>query len=453
MFEHHQKLIADTNPLRISGELSSVTGTSMLARHLPACVGGVCAVRTRAGQVIRAQVVGFREDQTVLMPLQSLDGAAAGDRVWTEPALHRVPVGPALLGRVVDGMGRAIDRPERIHPEDFYPVYADAPPPLTRKSVDEPLGTGVRAIDSLLTIGRGQRIGIFSGTGVGKSVLLGMISRYTAADVAVVALAGERGREVMDFISKDLGPDGMKRTVMVVSTSDESPVMRVRACFVATAIAEYFRDRGQHVLLMIDSLTRLAMAQRQIGLAAGEPPATKGYPPSVFGLLPQLLERSGRTQQGSITGVYSVLVEGDDINEPISDAVRGILDGHIWLSRPLAGKGHYPAVDALNSISRLMVDVTDAEHQQAARRVRQLLGTWSEIEDLVNIGAYAPGSNPQFDLTIQMKPHIDQFLQQGMHDRVDFAQARAELMRLGAAIDSAEQKLKRHSKAKAAVGV
>lgn len=453
MFEHHQKLIADTNPIRITGELSSVTGTSMLARHLPASVGAICAMRAGGGQVIRAQVIGFREDQTVLMPLHSPEGMAAGDRIWTEPALNRVPVGSALLGRVVDGMGRGIDGQGRIHAEDFYPVYADAPPPLTRRPVDEPLGTGVRAIDALMTIGRGQRIGIFSGTGVGKSVLLGMISRYTAADVAVIALAGERGREVVDFINKDLGPEGMKRTVMVVSTSDESPVMRVRACFVATAIAEYFRDQGQHVLLMIDSLTRLAMAQRQIGLAAGEPPATKGYPPSVFALLPQLLERSGRTQQGSITGVYSVLVEGDDINEPISDAVRGILDGHVWLCRSLAGKGHYPAVDVLNSISRLMVDVTDPEHQQAARRVRQLLGTWSEIEDLVNIGAYAPGSNPQFDLTIQMKPHIDQFLQQGMRDCVSFAQARAELMRLGVAIASAEQKLNRRSNAKAAVGV
>ncbi len=441
MFEHHRQLIEKMNPIRLVGELASVAGINMLARGLPASIGSLCTVRTRQGGRIKAQVVGFRDECTVLMPLQETSGAAAGDTVWSEPTMHQVPVGPALLGRVVDGLGKPIDHRARIHPEQFYPVYHDAPAPLSRTMIDQPLSTGIRAMDAMLTVGTGQRIGIFSGTGVGKSVLLGMISRFTSADVTVVALVGERGREVKDFINKELGTDGMKKAVMVVSTSDEPAVMRVRACFVATAIAEYFRDQGNHVMLLVDSLTRLAMAQRQIGLAAGEPPASKGYTPSVFSLLPQLLERAGKTEKGSITGFYAVLVEGDDINEPISDAVRGTLDGHVWLSRSLAGKGHYPAIDTLNSISRLMVDVVDEQHLEAAQRIRGVLGTWFEIEDLVNIGAYASGSNAQFDLAIQMKPQIDRFLQQRMNERVDYDQARSSLLQLSQAIVAAEEKL------------
>ncbi len=452
MFEHHRELIARLNPIRIEGKLTSMSGINMLVKDLPAELSSMCAVRTRSGQTIEAQVVGFRDGATILMPLQDAGGAAEGDRVWSEPTMHRVPVGESLLGRVVNGLGRPIDQGPRIHAEQYYPVYNEAPAPFSRQRIDEPLSTGVRVIDGLLTVGTGQRLGIFSSTGVGKSVLLGMISRFTSADVTVVALVGERGREVKDFIHKDLGPEGMARTVMVVSTSDESPVMRVRASFVATAIAEYFRDQGKHVLLLVDSLTRMAMAQRQIGLAAGEPPASKGYTPSVFSLLPQLLERAGRSERGSITGFYSVLVEGDDINEPISDAVRGILDGHVWLSRSLAGKGHYPAIDTLNSISRLMVDVVDEAQREAAQRVRRVLGTWFEIEDLVNIGAYAAGSNPQFDLAIQSKPKIDQFMQQAMDEQISFEQTHRALLQLSRSIAETEHKLKAQPARGAAVG-
>jgi flagellum-specific ATP synthase len=303
------------------------------------------------------------------------------------------------------------------------------------------LVTGIRSMDLMMTIGGGQRVGIFAGTGVGKSVLLGMIARNTAADVTVVALVGERGREVGDFLRKDLGEEGLRRTVLVVSTSDESPVMRVRACFLATAVAEYFRDLGNDVLLLMDSTTRMAMAQRQIGLAAGEPPATKGYTPSVFALLPRLLERAGHTDRGSITGLYTVLVEGDDINEPISDAVRGILDGHVWLARELANRGHYPAVSVLESISRVMPDLVSAEHLAAAQNVKQVLAVWADIEDLVNIGAYASGSNNEFDVSVEMKPRIDELLRQGIEERAPFAESGEALLVLDAEINALRSRL------------
>jgi len=338
-----------------------------------------------------------------------------------------------------------------VHGEQHYPLIRGAPPAMHRRVIDEPLGTGIRSIDALLTVGRGQRLGIFAGTGVGKSILMGMIARYTSADVTVVALVGERGREVGDFLRKDLGDEGLKRSVVVVSTSDESPVLRVRATFLATAVAEYFRDQGNDVLLLVDSLTRLAMAQRQISLAAGEPPATKGYTPSVFAMLPQLLERSGRTEQGSITGFYTVLVEGDDINEPISDAVRGTLDGHVWLSRSLANRGHYPAVSVLESISRVMIDVVDSEHLAAARRVGRILASWGDIEDLVNIGAYAAGSNADYDLALQGKPLIDAFLRQQIEERVDFADSRKELLSLDGELARLAEKIGAN-KQSAAVG-
>lgn len=437
MFQPHRRLLETLNPIRLTGRLKAVTGLTLAVEGLPAAVGSLCSVCTRGGRTVAAQVIGVRDDRTLLMPLHEVHGVAVGDKVHSQPGMQHIPVGPALLGRIINGLGRPIDQHGRIHPADFYPAYSDAPPPLRRCPIDRPLATGVRAIDSLLTIGAGQRIGIFSGAGVGKSVLLGMVSRFTAADVAVVALVGERGREVGDFINKDLGPEALRKTVMVVSTSDESPVMRVRACFVATAVAEYFRDQGAHVLLLMDSLTRLAMAQRQIGLAGGEPPASKGYTPSVFSLLPRLLERAGKTERGSMTGFYTVLVEGDDQNEPVSDAVRGILDGHIWLSRSLAGKAHYPAIDVLNSISRLMVDVVDEEQLRAAQLVRSVLGAWSEVEDLVNIGAYAAGSNPQFDLAVKMKPAVDEFLQQGMNERLNYDHSRAALLQLAERIRAA----------------
>ncbi|MCG3137971.1 MAG: putative ATP synthase YscN [Phycisphaerae bacterium] len=440
MLGRYQQVVEALNPIRVVGRVVAVTGLLVRAEGLRVSIGAMCQIRTAAGPRIMCQVVGFRDDQALLMPLAETQGVAENDLVYSEPSMQLVAVGDALLGRVLNGLGQPLDGGTPIHPEAFYPVLMNAPPAMGRQVIDQPLGTGIRVIDSMLTIGTGQRIGIFAGTGVGKSVLLGMVSRYTSADVAVIALVGERSREVLDFIQKELGPDGLRKAVLVVSTSDESPIMRVRACFVATAIAEYFRDQGQQVLLLMDSLTRLAMAQRQIGLAAGEPPATKGYTPSVFALLPRLLERAGRTPRGSITGVYSVLVEGDDINEPISDAVRGILDGHIWLSRNLAGKGHYPAVDTLNSISRLMVDVVDKPHYQAAQVVRRVLGTWNDIEDLVNIGAYAKGTNPRFDVAIDMKPSIDRFLMQAIEDRAELATSRTGLIQLADAISVAEQK-------------
>jgi FliI/YscN family ATPase len=328
-----------------------------------------------------------------------------------------------------------------VHPTSYYPVYRPAPKALLRPRISEPIATGIRSMDAMMTTGRGQRMGLFAGTGVGKSVLIGMIARHTDADVAVVALVGERGREVNDFIEKDLGPEGRKKAVLVVSTSDESPVLRVRAGFVATAVAEYFRDRGRNVLLLMDSVTRLAMAQRQIGLAAGEPPATKGYTPSVFALFPQLLERAGRTDRGSVTGFYSVLVEGDDINDPIGDSVRGVLDGHVWLSRRLASQSHYPAVSVTDSISRVMPDVVDELHMHAARTVRRVLATWNEIEDLVNIGAYASGSNPQFDAVIQTRPAVMSSLQQTIAEQVTFAQTREQLLAVAQLIEQTQQKL------------
>jgi len=314
---------------------------------------------------------------------------------------------------------------------------------LYRKRIHHPIATGVRAIDALTTIGTGQRMGLFAGTGVGKSVLMGMIARNTDADVVVCGLVGERGREVNEFLDKNLGEQGRAKSVVVISTSDESPVLRVRAGFVATAVAEYFRDRGRHVLLVMDSVTRLAMAQRQIGLSAKEPPATKGYTPSVFGMLPQLLERAGQTDRGSITGIYTVLVEADDINDPIGDAVRGILDGHLWLSRALSAKAHYPAISVTESISRVMPDVVDDQHLAAARTVIRALATWNEIEDLVNIGAYALGSNPQFDAVIQTRPVILSFLQQSMDERVGFAQSRKQLLTVAQQIEETLARLAR----------
>ena len=361
MFAGQAALIEHANTLRVSGRVAEVTGLSVVAEGLRIPVGSMCEIRRSAAEPVAAQVVGLSGARSFLMTLQDPLGVAAGDSVTSSAGLGHVAVGLEMLGCVLDGMGRPIGERKRFTAEAHYPVYRAAPTMQERVPIDKVVSTGVRSIDAMHTLGGGQRLGIFAGTGVGKSVLMGMIARYTSADVAVVALVGERGREVGDFLRKDLGEAGLSRSVLVVSTSDQSPVMRVRAGFVATAVAEYFRDLGNDVLLMMDSTTRMAMAQRQIGLSAGEPPTTKGYPPSVFSLLPQLVERSGRTKAGSITGLYTVLVEGDDINEPISDAMRGILDGHVWLGRDLANRGHYPAVAVLESISRVMADVVDTE--------------------------------------------------------------------------------------------
>jgi len=430
LIDHKIEMVRQERFAVVTGRVSELTGLVALAEGLPLPVGSMCRIHRSVAGPAPAQIVGFKDDCAVLMPLVSPLGIARGDAVRSTMAMRHVPVGRQLLGRVLNGLGRPSDAGPALAAEAHYAVYAAPPPALSRSPIDRPLPTGIRSIDGMVTVGGGQRLGVFAGTGVGKSVLMGMIARHTGADVSVIALVGERGREVGDFLRRDLGEAGRQRTVLVVSTSDESPVLRVRACFVATAVAEYFRDQGAHVLLMMDSLTRMAMAQRQIGLAAGEPPTTKGYPPSVFSLMPQLLERAGRTDRGSITGLYTVLVEGDDINEPISDAARGFLDGHVWLSRALANRGHYPAVSVLESVSRVMSDVVDERHAAAARTVRRLMAVWADIEDMVNIGAYTPGANAEYDLVIRMKPKIDAFLQQAVGDPSAPADTRDRLIEL-----------------------
>lgn len=441
LFTTAKQLIDSGRFVRTVGRVREVTGLTVVADGLALSIGSMCQIERSQHAPIPAQVVGIENDRVCLMPFGEPLGVSVNDPVASTANLQNIPVGRQMLGCVLNGLGQPIGEKKKFAPEAYYPVYRDAPSALSRRPVENVLSTGVRSIDAMHTIGGGQRLGIFAGTGVGKSVLLGMIARFTEADVAVVALVGERGREVGDFIRKDLGEQGLERSVMVVSTSNESPVMRVRAGFVATAVAEYFRDCGKNVLLLLDSTTRIAMAQRQIGLAAGEPPTTKGYPPSVFSLLPQLCERSGRTETGSITGLYTVLVEGDDINEPISDALRGILDGHLWLSRDLANRGHFPAVSVLDSISRVMTDVVDAEHLAAAASVRRVLAVWSDIEDLVNIGAYTPGTSVEFDVAVRMKPAIDVFLQQPMADEARFDGSRDGLVKLAEEIDAVRKSL------------
>jgi flagellum-specific ATP synthase len=453
IFAHQIEAVRQGVSELLVGQVTGTSGLTLEVAEFSAPVGSLCTVVNRAGRRIPAQVVGFRGVLTLLMPLGATVGISRGDEAICESSLQSAGVGRGMLGRVINGLGLPIDGKGPLHVEQHYPLTRQGPPAMDRRRIDEPLATGVRAIDAMTTVGLGQRLGIFAGTGVGKSVLMGMMSRYTSADVVVVALVGERGREVGDFLSKDLGARGLQRSVVVVSTSDESPVLRMRACFLATAVAEYFRDQGNNVLLLMDSVTRLAMAQRQIGLAAGEPPATKGYPPSVFAMLPQLLERSGRTQRGSITGFYTVLVEGDDITEPIADATRGILDGHVWLSRALANRGHYPAVSVLDSISRVMVDVVDKEHRQAAQTVKRVLATWQDIEDLVNIGAYAAGTNPQFDLAVFGKPLIDEFLQQGVEEGVTMDQVRNGLLNLARVLNQKTKQLQDEAKTRQPAGV
>lgn len=441
LFVSHRALLKRARTCRITGRVVEVTGLTVVAEGLALPVGSLCEIERAGDAPIAAQVVGARGDRAIMMTLQEPLGMGVGDPVTSKVGLQYVPVGRQMLGSVLDGMGRPIGGRTDYTVEAHYPVYADAPPALSRRPIQRAIATGIRSIDALHTVGGGQRMGIFAGTGVGKSVLMGMIARYTSADVIVVALIGERGREVGDFLRKDLGDEGLERSVLVVSTSDESPVLRVRAAFVATAVAEYFRDRGSDVLLLTDSTTRMAMAQRQIGLSAGEPPTTKGYPPSVFSLLPKLLERSGQTERGSITGLYTVLVEGDDITEPVSDAIRGTLDGHVWLSRDLANRGHYPAVSVLDSISRVMVDVVDKEHNAAAATIRRVLAVWHDIEDLVNLGAYTTGTNVEFDVAVRMKPAIDDFLRQPIERRASLPETREGLLTLATDIEALRTKL------------
>ncbi|QOJ14269.1 MAG: FliI/YscN family ATPase [Planctomycetia bacterium] len=419
---------------RLCGRVKTVRGQTIGTVGFPAPIGARCELRTTSGVTIRGEVIGVRSDETLVSLFGDATGIRPGDPVHCRSAAPGAAVGHDLLGRVIDADGAPLDgRPAPIL-NLRYPLHQSAPAPLRRRAVDTPLGLGVRAIDALLTAGLGQRLGVFAGTGVGKSVLMGMICRRTQADINVIALIGERGREVRDFVEKQLGPEGLARSVVVACTSDEPAALRVRACLHATAIAEYFRDRGHNVLFMMDSLTRLAMAQRQLGLAAGEPPTAKGYPPSVYALLPRLLERAGRSEVGSITGIYTVLVEGDDIGEPLADAVRGILDGHIWLSRSLANRGHFPAIDVLNSISRVADDVIEEPHRRAARRLRRVLATWHDIEDLVNIGAYVKGTNPEYDAAVRSRPLVEAFLTQDRDVGADYSEHVAALLALEPAL-------------------
>jgi flagellum-specific ATP synthase len=448
LFAEQLAMVDGAATLEVRGRVAEVRGLALRVTDLPVPVGAVAWVHSghEGGPVLEGEVVGFDRDQAVVMLLGSTAGVCAGDPVVAGQFRQVVRVGEALLGRVLDGLGRPIDGRGPVRDAACRPLSPQPVDPLDRPLIDVPLGTGVRAIDALLSVGRGQRIGVFAAPGLGKSILLGTMARHTAADVTVVALVGERGREVRDFIEHSLGAEGLARSVVVCATGDEPALVRIRCALVAAAIAEYFRDRGKDVLLIMDSVTRFCQAQRQVGLAAGEPPATKGYPPSVFSLLPILLERSGRTGRGSITGFYAVLVEGDDMTEPIADAARGVLDGHIVLSRALAHRGHWPAIDLLDSISRVCDAVTDREHQGARRDVLRMIGAYHDVEDLLNIGAYAAGSNSDFDVAIAVKPMIDQLVCQGRDEvtgRADFARTRAQLLALAQQVRSQKQQAHR----------
>ena len=403
-------------PTALTGSVVRTVGMTAAVADFPAPVGAVVEIERQAGDPVAAEVVGFRDDLTLLYPLSGMQGVRHGNRVRLVKSSRWVRVGQELLGRVIDAHGRCVDGRPQPALRERTPLERRPPPAVERPRIEAPRGTGIRALDGLLTCGTGQRMGIFAGSGVGKSVTLGMMARYTSADVNVIALIGERGREVNEFIERDLGPEGLAKSVVVVATSDEPALARVHSAQMATAVAEYFRDQGKDVLLLMDSVTRFAMAQREIGLAAGEPPTTRGYPPSVFAMLPKLLERAGRSAKGSITGFYSVLVEGDDQNEPIADAVRGLLDGHTWLTRKLATRGHYPAIDVLDSISRLMTQITPRPQQDAAQAIRELLAAYRDHEDLISIGAYRRGSNRAVDMAIDLKDEIDKFLRQRVEE-------------------------------------
>jgi FliI/YscN family ATPase len=422
--------LAAIDPCLWTGTVTQLVGLLIESAGPAAAIGDFCEVRTSSGRVIRTQVIGFRNARVLSMPLEETGGLQLGDAVVARREAARVRVGDALLGRVLDGFGDPIDGGPAIDAQAAYDLFRTPPGPLEREHITEPLVTGIRVIDSLLPCGKGQRIGIFGGSGVGKSTLLGCMSRDNSADVSVVALIGERNREVRGFIEHELGPEGLARSVIVVATSDQPAPLRVRACFVATAIAEYFRDCGRDVLLVMDSVTRLAMAQREIGLAAGEPPGQKGYTPSVFNLLPRVFERSGNFKAGSITGYYTVLVDGDDFNEPICDATRAILDGHIVLSRDLGAAGHYPAVDVLQSVSRLESQIATPEQKSAARKIREALAIYRRSEDLINLGAYVSGSNPALDTAVRARPEILGFLRQDAEVQSRLTETLQEMQRV-----------------------
>ncbi len=425
--------LRDLDPIKTVGAVKRAVGLVVESLGPPVSIGELCEIAGGAqnGSIIPAEVVGFRDNYVLSMPLFKVHGVKLGDKVVCRKKKAAVPVSAALLGRVINAMGEPIDDKGPIECSVEYPVHPLETNPLERRNIEKSLGTGIRAIDGLLTCGKGQRIGIFGGSGVGKSTLLGMMARYTSADINVISLVGERGREVRAFIEKDLGEEGLKRSVVVVSTSDQPPLLRIRAALVATTVAEYFRDMGKDVLLVMDSVTRFAMAQREVGLAAGEPPSSKGYTPSVFALLPRLLERAGNFMSGgSITGFYTVLVEGDDMTEPIADAVRSILDGHIVLSRELAWRNHYPCIDILSSISRLMPDLVSRPYIQNAGKIREWLSTYRKAEDMLNIGAYVKGSNPKIDQALQKIDAVNSYLIQKSDEQVTIEDAFAAVQEI-----------------------
>ncbi|NTU42890.1 MAG: FliI/YscN family ATPase [Nitrospirales bacterium] len=432
----YRNALREADPLRVYGRIEEITGIIIKASGLKVSIGEACKIYTDYGPVVDAEVVGFRDGKVLLMAIGELDGIKPGSRVLPIGKKISVRSGTGLIGRIIDDRCNPIDGKGPVGGEEF-PLFSSAPNPLTRQRICKPMDLGIRAINGLLTCGKGQRMGIMAGSGVGKSVLLGMIAKYTEADVNVIALIGERGREVREFIERDLGEEGLRKSVVVISTSDQPPLAKIRGAFTATAIAEQFRQCGHDVLLLMDSLTRVAMAQREIGLAVGEPPASKGYTPSVFTMLPKLLERVGTSDtKGSITGLYTVLVEGDDLQEPIADATRSILDGHIVLSRDLAMEGHYPAIDVLKSISRVMPDITEQRHREYAGRFIETLATYKKMEDMINLGAYKAGSNPRVDYSLHMIERIREYLMQGMNERMDMAES---LRSLYALFDEATQ--------------
>lgn len=425
------KLIKKVNTISTiysEGVVKKVIGLTIEVQGIKAFVGELCIIYNEKNMPVNCEVVGFKEEFVILMPLDELIGISPGCRVVPQHKPLSVKCSDKLLGHIIDGLGKPLDCETISMDGEEYPLENEAPDPLKRKRIKEIMPTGVRAIDGFLTCGDGQRIGIFAGSGVGKSTTLGMIAREAEADVNVISLIGERGREVLEFIEKDLGPEGMKKSVVVCATSDKPALIRLKGALTATAIAEYFRDKGKKVILMMDSVTRYAMAQREVGLAIGEPPATKGYTPSVFAKLPKLMERSGTSMDGSITAFYTVLVDGDDFNEPIADAVRGILDGHIVLSRTLAHKNHYPAIDILNSVSRLMSQIAPKEHKEAASMARDLLATYKDSEDLINIGAYVKGSNKKIDMAIAYNDSLNNFLRQGIDEKSSFEETQNTLI-------------------------
>jgi FliI/YscN family ATPase len=433
-------------PYRVVGTVQGISGLTIEASDLALPLGALVQIKSFGGRHSLAEVIGFSEGSTLLMALSDIAGVARGDSVENVASSPQMGCSSDLLGRVLNGFGEPTDHKGEIVADEFRRIDSKSVAVLSRENIRKPISTSIRAIDGIHTCGLGQRMGIFSGPGVGKSTLMSSIARYTSADISVVALIGERGREVKEFLDHSLGPEGLKKCVVIVSTSDDPPLLRVRAAKVACTVAEYFRDQGKHVLLMMDSLTRMCQAQRQIGLAAKEPPATRGFPPSVFALIPEILERAGKTPVGSITGFFTVLVEGDDFNEPIPDAVKGITDGHLWLNRVLANRGHFPAIDPIQSISRVRGDVTDADQVKAARRITSLLAMYQEIEDLVNIGAYVAGVNLQYDIAVQCREKIIEYLKQEPNDPSNLEKSRKALMDLVAFVDAKEAELKKPKK-------